>query len=259
MRAEDAREASKQLRTEAAKPDVRRDGPAHSGWQAKVEAVMAKALGPDSATLDKFRNVSYSIGIWTGAPGEDARDARFFAEQTERAAAYIDAAIYELDGAATFDSRTDVKDGPIFVVHGHAEAQKYELVRLLDRTTERHAIILHEQPNVGATILEKFERHAASASFAVIVLTGDDEGRSRRPETMPLTPRGRQNVILEMGFFLGQLGRSRVAVLLEEGVEKPSDLDGLVYIPMDNRGAWKLKLLKEIEASGITVDHSRIP
>lgn len=148
--------------------------------------------------------------------------------------------------------------GPIFVVHGHAHAVLHEAVRVLERTTDRDVIILHEQPNAGKTILEKFEAYAAAAAYAVILLTGDDEGR---PESTSesLRPRGRQNVIFELGFFFGKLGRKNVAVLLGQDVEKPSDVDGLVYISIDMTGAWKTRLAHELDSAGIDVNYARIP
>jgi predicted nucleotide-binding protein len=148
-------------------------------------------------------------------------------------------------------------DGPIFVVHGHARALLHETVRVLERGTDRDVIVLHEQPNSGRTIIEKFEDHAANASFAVVLLTGDDEGGVRTSAGRHL--RGRQNVIFELGFFFGKLGRQRVAVLLEDDVERPSDIDGLVYIDIDQAGAWKQTLARELEAINIPVNRSRIP
>jgi hypothetical protein len=82
---------------EAGQDDVRRSGPANERWKAKAEVVMGAALGANSATLTKFRNLRYSVGIWTGAPGEDARDARFFAGRVLEAAALIEAAIHEIE------------------------------------------------------------------------------------------------------------------------------------------------------------------
>jgi predicted nucleotide-binding protein len=148
-------------------------------------------------------------------------------------------------------------DGPIFVVHGHDRAALHEVVRVLERGTGREVIVLHEQVNAGRTILEKFEDHAAEASFAVVLLTGDDEGGVRTSASTH--PRGRQNVIFELGFFFGTLGRQRVVVLLEENVERPSDIAGLVYITLDQAGGWKQTLARELEAANISVDRSRIP
>lgn len=254
------------LRDQAASPEVQRDGADHDAWKAKVDVVMATSLGPESPTLEKFRALNYSVGVWTGGPGEAEADARYFASQVDRASGLIDAAIYELGLRSPADpappaevgAQAATREGPVFVVHGRDDARKYELVRLLERTTDRGAVVLHEQPNRGGTILEKLERHAQDAGFAVVLLTGDDEGRLSNGMA-PLQARGRQNVILELGVFLGLLGRSRVAVLTDPDVERPSDLDGLVYITLDPGGAWKLHLVKELEAVGIRVDHSRIP
>ena len=149
------------------------------------------------------------------------------------------------------------ENGPIFVVHGHAITIRHEVVRVLERGTGREVIVLHEQPNSGRTILEKFEAHAAGASYAVVLLMADDEGGTA--STTVRSPRGRQNVIFELGFFFGKLGRARVAVLLAPGVEKPSDVDGLVYIGIDEAGAWKQALTRELASAKIEVDYSRIP
>jgi hypothetical protein len=115
-------------------------------------------------------------------------------------------------------------DGPIFVVHGHDHANMHYVVRVLQGSTGRDIVVLHEKPNAGRTILEKFEHHAMEAAYAVVLLTADDEGGLAGGVTHP---RARQNVIFELGFFFGRLGRRRVAVLIEEGVEKPSHVDGL--------------------------------
>lgn len=66
--------------------------------------------------------------------------------------------------------------------------------------------------------------------------------------------RARQNVILELGFFLGKLGRKRVCALYEEGVEIPSDYDGVIFVPLDKNGAWHLSLAKELKAAGLSID-----
>jgi predicted nucleotide-binding protein len=65
--------------------------------------------------------------------------------------------------------------------------------------------------------------------------------------------RARQNVVFEMGYFIGKLGRDRVFLLLENGVDKPGDLDGIVYTSFDNADGWKLKLVKELKAAGYKV------
>jgi predicted nucleotide-binding protein len=136
----------------------------------------------------------------------------------------------------------------VFVVHGHDSDLKREAADVL-RRAGLNPIILHEQPNGGKTIIEKFERHGGGAGFAVVLLTPDDVGG---PSPDQLRPRARQNVIGEMFWFAGKLGRSRVCALRKGDVEVPSDFAGVVYTNVDDRGAWKTDLLKELGAAGYT-------
>lgn len=138
----------------------------------------------------------------------------------------------------------------VFVVHGHDDAAKMQVALLIERAGLK-PIILHEQPNEGRTIIEKFETHGGSAGFAVILLTPDDVGG---PHCGKLKPRARQNVIGEMFWFAGKLGRSKVCALKKGEIELPSDFAGVAYTDMDEHGGWKGKLLKELEAAGYTVD-----
>jgi predicted nucleotide-binding protein len=143
----------------------------------------------------------------------------------------------------------------VFVVHGHDVTAKLHVARFLEKLA-LNPIILHEQTNQGRTIIEKFEANA-SVSFAVVLLTPDDFGYpSGKPELGK--PRARQNVIMELGFFLGHLGRGSVAVLYKEGVEIPSDYQGVAYILMDEGGGWNFRLAGELKAAGLEVDLNRI-
>jgi hypothetical protein len=99
-------------------------------------------------------------------------------------------------------------------------------------------------------------RTAAGAQYAVVLLTADEEARPRGTDSWEL--RARPNVSFELGFFFGKLGRALVAVLYESGVEKPSDIDGLVYIGLDEAGAWKIELYREMRAAGLDADLNRL-
>jgi predicted nucleotide-binding protein len=134
----------------------------------------------------------------------------------------------------------------IFVVHGHDEAAKAQVVNVIERAG-LIAVVLHEQPNEGKTIIEKFEKHGAAAGFAVIILTPDDVGG---PSAEQLRPRARQNVIGEMFWFAGRLGRHRVCALVKGAPEMPSDFAGVGYTPFDEHNGWKTKLLQELDAAG---------
>ena len=144
----------------------------------------------------------------------------------------------------------------VFVVHGHEDATKEAAARLLSRLGF-DPIILHEQPNKGRTIIEKFEDYS-DVGFAVVLLTPDDRGGRVSEAFDAQRPRARQNVWLELGFFLGKLSRSRVCALYEKGVEIPSDYQGVVLEELDAAGAWKYQLAEELKAAGYQVDMNRI-
>lgn len=139
----------------------------------------------------------------------------------------------------------------VFIVHGHDEALKQEVARILEKL-ELEPIILAEQPNQGKTLIEKFEAHT-DVSFAIVLLTPDDVGRASGDNKTKDKPRARQNVILELGYFVGKLGRERVGVLYKMDVELPSDIHGILYIPA-NDDSWHLKLAKEMKTAGLNID-----
>ncbi|QYD71084.1 nucleotide-binding protein [Paraburkholderia edwinii] len=112
-------------------------------------------------------------------------------------------------------------------------------------------IIPHEQANQGGTVIEKFEANS-DVAFAVVLLTPDDVGRSIKKEK--LKPRARQTVVLELGYFIGHLGRDKVCALRRGDVELPSDYVGVVWEKMDDGGSWKLALARELKAAGHEVD-----
>jgi predicted nucleotide-binding protein len=139
----------------------------------------------------------------------------------------------------------------LFVVHGQDEAAKQTVARFLEKL-DLKPIILHEQANKGRTLIEKFEINA-EVDFAVVLLTPDDVGYPVG-EDGKAKPRARQNVVFELGYFLGYLGRGRVCALYKGDVEIPSDFNGVVYVPMDDAQGWKILLAREIKAAGIDVN-----
>lgn len=142
----------------------------------------------------------------------------------------------------------------IFIVHGHSNEAKQTLARFIEKLG-LNAIILHEKPSLGKTLIEKFETFS-NVGFAIVLLTPDDEGRAFGEDI--LNPRARQNVVFEMGFFVGRIGRERVCIIYGEGVELPSDYDGVAYIPMDASGAWKMLLAKEMKHIGFEIDMNKV-
>lgn len=144
----------------------------------------------------------------------------------------------------------------VFIVHGHDIQAQQTVARFLERCQIK-PIILADQPDGGDTIIEKFEREASKASFAVVLLTADDVGQSNaEASSVPdsLRPRARQNVILELGYFVGFLGRKRVCALKKGQIELPSDYVGVVYTDMDLAEGWKVRLARELTYAGFDID-----
>jgi len=146
----------------------------------------------------------------------------------------------------------------IFIVHGHDEEMKQAVARTIEKIG-LDPIILHEKPNEGRTIIEKFTDYSG-VSFAVVLLSPDDYAHSRSSDPKNAKFRARQNVVFELGFFIGKLGRTRVLVLYQEepNFEMPSDYSGVLYTLYDKSGSWQFDLIRELKNSGYSVDANKI-
>ncbi|MGN8186160.1 nucleotide-binding protein [Burkholderia cepacia] len=141
----------------------------------------------------------------------------------------------------------------VFVVHGHDGEAREAVARFLEKIGFE-AIILHEQANQGRTIIEKIEAND-DVGFAVVLLTPDDEGCVKGGEPKA---RARQNVMLELGYFIGKLGRDKVCALKRGELEIPSDYLGVVWVAMDSGDGWKRTLGQELQAAGHDIDWNRV-
>lgn len=161
--------------------------------------------------------------------------------------------VSESDSVVPSTITTQISNRKVFVVHGHDEAARNEVARTLE-AGDFQPIILNEQPNRGMSIIEKIEAYDR-VGFAVVLLTPDDVGGQAGEEMMP---RARQNVVFELGYFIKGLGRSRVCALKKGDIEVPSDYLGVVWVDMDEPGAWKMTLAHELDAAGFEVDYGRM-
>lgn len=146
----------------------------------------------------------------------------------------------------------------IFIVHGHDEEMKSS-VKALILQLGLNPIILSEEPNGGKTIIEKFEDNSQRVDFA-IVLMSDQDDQGCEIGINDFRPRARQNVILELGYFIGKLGRRKhVCVLKKAGVEEPSDILGIAYTPyVSGQKAWKYEVADELQEAGFKIDKNVI-
>lgn len=148
----------------------------------------------------------------------------------------------------------DRENKSVFIVHGRDMVMR-EAVENALRGLNIPTVVLAREEDSGQTVIEKFVKQAARCEYAVVLCSADDEGRLRpkgRTKELPAAqPRARQNVVLELGYFLGKLGRSNVFVMHpEEHIEQPSDFTGVVYQVFDKAGGWRRKLASELKAAG---------
>ena len=147
----------------------------------------------------------------------------------------------------------------VFVVYGHDSEARTQLEAML-RRWELDPLILDQLPSEGATIIEKLERYTQDVNFAVVLATPDDIGYRANHED-ELAYRARQNVVLELGMMLAKLGRKNVAILMkqQDKMERPSDIQGLIYIPFkDSVTDGAVLLAKEMSAQGYNIDVKKL-
>lgn len=231
-------------------------------WEAQTRNFLIKAFGFPSRNVSEVMDVGQFRSF--GGDREEDERAADRAEDLKTQIKLIEGLIEVLETEVAPASRSEVRSSQptaagrnhAFLVHGHNEAALHEVARFLQQLGLK-ITVLREQPNQGRTIIEKFVDLASDVGFAVVLLTPDDRGGPMSATFDEQRPRARQNVILELGFFLGILGRKHVCALYGEGVEIPSDYQGVLFVPLDAHGAWKLLLAREMKAAGLEVDLNR--
>lgn len=162
----------------------------------------------------------------------------------------------KVESQAVSPKETIKKDtNNVFIVHGHDSNTRNE-AELLVKQLGFEPVVLFKKPNMGDTIIEKLLRESSEAAFAIVLYTRCDEGKA--VEEADLKPRARQNVVFEHGLMCGLLGRKNVVALVEEGVEIPGDLSGIVYITLDSAKRWQFDVAREMKASGLAVDLNKL-
>jgi len=222
-----------------------------------------RAFGAESNFISEIRDVEFegiAVAVSGGPPGPSSYDKKEWEDGKRDLKNILDLMIEELReqnrGVQEELESSPIQSNRIFVVHGHDNAMKESVARTISRLG-LEPIILHEQPDRGRTIIEKFKEEGSDTRFVVVLLSPDDEGRKKGEK---LRPRARQNVVFELGFFYGKLGRDRVVALYkeEEDFEQPSDITGIIYVPYDDHGAWKMRLYRELKACGYDVSADKL-
>ncbi|WP_051591059.1 TIR domain-containing protein [Bacillus sp. UNC438CL73TsuS30] len=136
----------------------------------------------------------------------------------------------EMINQAHKKEETKMNNNNVFIIHGHNEARWRQLASLLKDEFNLNPIVLSEVESEGMTIIEKFEKYAKECSYAFALITADDTVVKNDVTYLQARP----NVIFEIGWFYGQLGRKRVCIIVEEGASVPSDLDGIMQLRYRN-------------------------
>ena len=240
--------------------------PEFKKWRRDTQVTITHTFGNESRHIGDFREIEFSPRLdFAGLPGVSAPSFEAaYLEGLESAAAVLESMIEEIKEYWEDESQTptpseihetaQINTNEVFIIHGRDKETKQTVARFLEKIGLK-PVILHERPDGGRTIIEKFEQHA-EVGFAVALLTPDDLG-SLRGEEDDRKPRARQNVIFEFGYFIGKLSRKRVCALVKGKVEKPSDYDGVLYIPLDDSGGWKMELIRELQHAGFHVDANK--
>jgi predicted nucleotide-binding protein len=221
-------------------------------WRQRARMAVIAAYGESSSHVARFDKIRYSLGIWTESTPRSAVDTAALGG-VRKAVAMLDAFVEDLDQGDA-EIRPAAPGGrQVFVVHGHDDGMREQVASLL-RRLHLEPVILQQEPDQGRTIIEKFEAHALEVGYAVVLLSPDDFGKGPDQNEWPSKPnRARQNVVLELGYFMGSLGRARTAALYRSGAELPSDIHGLLYVSFDDAD-WQLRLAREMRAARLPVD-----
>lgn len=225
-------------------------------WVEYVQEVLKRAFTePDNEYLKEFTDAGVSLII---VAGED-----YIQEERDEIydkVAYLESLIKRLpiipsafDSESENTSTTNITSNNVFIVHGHDSLVRTE-VELLVKKLGYEPIVLFKQASGGKTIIEKLEDETKEAAFAIVLYTACDMGRDKDTETE--SPRARQNVVFEHGYLCAKLGRNKVCALVEQGVEQPGDLAGVIYISL--KDSWTYLVAKEMQKAGMQVDLNKI-
>lgn len=241
--------------------------PGLASLKASIADALDRTFGSNTVERRRYRLAAEfstgSVNLYHATPLNEIHEA--VRQSRERNLALLRQAVASLEEqleemgdereerAGNDEAPAQLPSRKIFVVHGHDDGARETVARFIERIGFE-AIILHEQANRGRTVIEKVEAHG-DVGFAVVLLTPDDVGGQ---SAEALKQRARQNVILELGYFIGLLTRERVCALRKGDVEIPSDFAGVVYQTFDEGGGWKTALARELQDVGYDVDWNKV-
>lgn len=229
--------------------------PQFCAWKEQSIRFLLKAYGPKSHEVARFKSFHFTLNCFSSSTPDSAFN-RACVNDLKRVKAIFQTYLEEMkDGEVHNDNISPTKvclnRSKIFIVHGHDGELKHSVARIVEKQGLT-AVILSEQPNCGATVIEKIEKNC-DVGAAICLFTADDKCVNDKDESC--TMRARQNVVFEAGYFIGKLGRTNVIILADKGIEMPSDLGGVVYTDTAN---WEFSLCAELKKMGFAIDLNRL-
>jgi len=214
---------------DAAKERLRR-------WKSRTVRYISENIDPaDGEKLEQRRKSSYLISNPLANLNSEADIYRGFLqalreEIQEHPDALSSAPVVTSTVNSPADTKLRVDSKAVFIVHGHDEANMLRLEKLIKDRWELEAIILKFEPGKGRTLIEKFEEEADRARFAMVLITPDDLIETEDG----VYTQARPNVVFELGWFYGRMGRQSVCILSKSGTKLHSDLDGINRVDFDD-------------------------
>lgn len=213
--------------------------------QNRGRMLIKRTFGEDTDYYQRFVRIQFSYYV-TGVSRED--EYQVWQSGRRQVLNMLDTMLEEL--ALNEETQNNRVQGSlpsnsnrVFIVHGHDNEMKQAVARTVEKLG-LEAVILHEKPKGGRTIIEQIE-HYSDVGFAVALLSPDDTGYSNAEGEDAARLRARQNVVLELGYFAGKLGREKVVALYRGDLELPSDYDGVLYTRYDgDHGTWRSDLMR---------------
>ena len=220
------------------------DDPLYRQYARELVDLYNDALGPN--VYSKQLSAAYSNGFGMyGAPSFKG---------VENVLSVVKASLTRLRRSPDLLTRQQAQEAlrrreNVFIIHGRDEAKWRELKDIVKSEFRLNPIVLMEQPDAGCkTVIEKFEYFAETCTYAIAVFTPDDEVKSGPENYLQARP----NVIYELGWFCGKLGRGGAMLLLKEGTELFSDFGGIIQKRFRaNVSERVIEIRKDLEAAGV--------
>ena len=226
--------------------------------KAEIKRIAIKQTDKTAAELSKYENDHMPANVFMFvSPSDIVRYEKYTKDITnevfDRVKANLSKATQTTPPEIESKKTAILDKSKVFIVHGRDDLAKLSAARFVEKLGLK-AVILHEQVSGGKTIIEKIEEHT-NVGFALVLYTPCDVGG-----LVGDTPkhRARQNVVFEHGYLISKLGRRNVCALVKGDTEVPNDISGVVYVPLDEHGAWHIAVAKEFRNAGYSIDMNKV-